>query len=269
MADTTPAQSTAQATSAASPDAPKHRSFVWHILKLLLPLVVIAALVYVVYNFPALQSWLRYWLNPPGKVDTGLLPSTTYGSSVIPIQSGAACGKPIPYDNVGNPKAICDNYIYIPKIRVAAPIVEPSSTADDAIKQALLAGVIHYPGTAQAGQRGNVFLTGHSSYYWWVQTDYRNVFTLLPNLDNSDEIIIYRSGVRYTYKVTEKFEVRPNQVEVLQPTQGPVVTLSTCVPIGTDYRRVIVRGVQVSPDPAANAPAPTDNIPSGRLPGIR
>lgn len=241
------------------------------ILKAILPLLIIAVLVYVIYNFPALWQRLTYTLNPPKPGNSTLLPPTIQGNNAGGIPAGeAACGTdPIDYDGNGNPKQICDNYVYIPKIRIAAPIVRPSSTSEQAIDDALLQGVVHYPGTAEPGERGNVFLTGHSSFYWWVPTKFRNVFTLEPQLENNDEVIIYRNGIRYSYRVFTKFEVAPNETQVLAQTPQSIVTLSTCVPIGTSYRRMIVQAKQVQPDPNRSRVPSSQARRPARLPGVR
>jgi LPXTG-site transpeptidase (sortase) family protein len=251
------------------PRLPKPQTRVGKILRGILPLIIIAVLTYLLFNFPAILNRLSFWVHPPKPGNTRLLPATVNGPSEIPAATSACGNKPVPYDGAGNPTAICDNYVYIPKIRVAAPIVYPKDTSDASINDQLLKGVVHYPGTADPGQRGNIFLTGHSSYYWWAKSDYKTIFSLVPQLIGGDEIIIYNKGIRYTYRVTQVKEVSPTDVSVLRPTSDPVVTLSTCVPIGTSYRRRIVRAAQVSPDPASarssntNAPAPT------RLPGVR
>lgn len=251
-----------------------------------LPLVVIGGLVYVAFNFPALKNQAQFAFNKPKPGNSKLLPSTirtgaapasaagagsggSNSASGIPI-GGAACGRPVSYDGNGNPKAICDNYVYIPKIGVASPIRWPGQTSEAVINDELLKGVVHYPGTAEPGQKGNVFLTGHSSYYWWVQSDYRTVFTLVPQLVPGDEIIVYHKGIRYSYRVTDYQDVKPTNTDSLKPTTEPVITLSTCVPIGTSYERRIVRAKQVSPDPstASSASSGNDSTP-GRLPGVR
>lgn len=252
------------------PSVPKPHGRVWQAFKLVFPLVVIAAGVYLFYNFPAIWDRVRFMIDKPTVGNTALLPNTirTAGSG-IPT-GGAECGiKPIPYDAAGNPTRICDNYVYIPRIRVAAPIVYSSNPNEGAIEADLLKGVVHYPGTAEPGQQGNVFLTGHSSYYWWVNTDYRNVFALVPQLVPGDEIVVYRKGIRYSYRVYGTQEVTPGETSVLAPTPDPQLTLSTCVPIGTSYHRAIVHARQTSPDPALAAPADTSRPPATRLPGVR
>lgn len=242
----------------------------WRLFKALIPLFLIAVAVYLFYNFPAIWDTVRYWIDKPKPANTAVFPPTTRGQSEVPVGGLADCGqRPIKYKPDGTPERICDNYVYIPNIRVAAPIVYTKSPNEAEINADLLKGVVHYPGTAEPGQKGNVFLTGHSSYYWWVQTEYRNVFALLPQLITGDEIIVYNKGIRYTYKVYGELEVPPTETSVLRPTTEPELTLSTCVPLGTSYRRHIVRAKQVSPNPASARPASNQNITTGRLPGVR
>lgn len=252
------------------PHLPKPRTKAGKVFRALLPLVFIALGVYVFYNFPALYDRTRFLISKPKAGNSGLLPATVRAQNpTVPIGSSAQCGKPIPYDGAGNPTLICDNYIYIPRIRVAAPIVRPASTDDGTINAELLKGVLKYPGTAEPGEKGNVFLTGHSSYYWWKQSDYKTVFSLVPELVGGDEIIVYSKGVRYIYKVSEIRTVGPTAVDVMRPTPDPVVTLSTCVPVGTSYQRRIVRAKQTTPDPSTARTASSDTTQVRRLPGVR
>ncbi|HEY8108711.1 MAG TPA: sortase [Patescibacteria group bacterium] len=250
------------------------RGLLWRLLLGAVPVLLIAVAVYVVFNFPALWTRLTFLLSDPQTGSAATLPETvrTSGSSGESPDGGPAgvpCQGNIPYDGQGRPRAICDNYLYIPRIRVAAPIVRPDSTAEAVINDALLKGVIKYPGTAEPGEQGNVFLTGHSSYYWWVKTDYRNVFALVPQLRQNDEIVIYARGRKYSYRVHAIFEVDPTQTGVLKPTPVATVTLSTCVPVGTSARRKIVQARQVSPDPADARPTSGQAANPDRLPGVR
>ncbi len=251
------------------PRIPKPQSRFGKVLKAILPLLLIALAVFVIYNFPALKRQLTYLIHKPKVGNPTDLPRDLRAKSSIPVKPATECGKPISFDDNGNPTAICDDYIYISKIRVGAPIVFPTETSDQVINDALLKGVVHYPGTATSGQKGNVFLTGHSSYYWWVQSDYKTVFTLTPQLSRGDSIAVYHKGIRYLYEVTETFDVQPTQTDVLAPTKDSVLTLSTCVPVGTALRRHITRAKQVSPDPATNSSAGTTGTTPARLPGVR
>ena len=151
-----------------------------------------------------------------------------------------------------------DNRIVIPKIGKNVPIVEVPDHAlrrgdfdmfDEDIQNALRYGVVHYPGTASPGEIGNLFLTGHSSNYPWVESKYNAVFALLPSLEVGDEYSVFYQGELYRYRITEKFEVSPRDVSVLaQPNEKRMSTLMTCVPVGTTLKRLILRAEEVMGD---------------------
>jgi LPXTG-site transpeptidase (sortase) family protein len=109
-------------------------------------------------------------------------------------------------------------------------------------QQVLQNGVLHYPNTANPDGLGNVFLTGHSSYYPWAPGEFKQIFALLHKLDAGDQFYIYYDYKKYSYEVVSKFEVKPNQTEVLkQPPDKQMATLMTCTPIGTTLNRLIIQ----------------------------
>lgn len=115
--------------------------------------------------------------------------------------------------------------------------------SENKIQESLREGVVHYPYTANPDQYGNVFITGHSSYYPWDKGRYKEIFALLHKLEKGDQYLIYYKGGKYTYQVTDIFEVGPDDVSVLeQPVDQKISSLMTCTPIGTVLRRLIVRG---------------------------
>lgn len=114
--------------------------------------------------------------------------------------------------------------------------------SENKIQEALREGVVHYPYTANPDQPGNVFITGHSSYYPWDKGRYKDVFALLHKLEVGDEYSLYYKGKKYNYRVSDKFEVQPDDVSVLaQPLDSYESTLMTCTPVGTTLRRLIVK----------------------------
>ncbi len=139
--------------------------------------------------------------------------------------------------------------IIIPKINVDAPIIYMESGENKQILEDIKYGVGHYPNTAMPGQVGNVFMTGHSSYYWWSGGEYNQIFALLDKLKAGDLVYIYYDGGKYIYRVKESFVVNPSQVNVLENTNEPILTLMTCTPLGTNLRRLIVRADLVGRPP--------------------
>lgn len=143
-----------------------------------------------------------------------------------------------------------DYRLVIPKIGINVPLIglPENFIADDIwskfeheIQDALRQGVVHYPGTANPGETGNVFFTGHSSYYPWDKGQYKEVFANLNQLSVGDEYFVFYQQKKYTYKIVEKKEVRPSETHVLeQPKDQKLSTLMTCWPVGTALKRLVV-----------------------------
>ena len=133
--------------------------------------------------------------------------------------------------------------LIIPQIQVKAPIIWNVDPAD--ITKNLEKGVVHYKGTGLPDEVGNVFITGHSSYYSWAQGDYKTVFALLDKLQISDKIYIQYKGKNLVYQVTKTEVVLPDDISALNTTNTKTLTLMTCVPMGTNLRRLIVTATQI------------------------
>lgn len=142
-----------------------------------------------------------------------------------------------------------DMRLVIPKINVDAPIVMVDSTNNKDILESLNNGVVHYDDTALPGRVGNMFITGHSSYYWWRGGNYNHVFALLEQVKSNDLIYVYYEGGEYVYRVNGVKVVSPKEVSVLQQTPTPTLSLMTCVPVGTNLRRLIVTADLISTPP--------------------
>lgn len=156
----------------------------------------------------------------------------------------------------------------IPKINVTAPLIFEPSTQEAAVQKALENGVVHYGNTPRPGEPGNQVVVGHSSNDWWEPGDYKFVFVLLDKLVVGDTFSVDYEGVKYVYKVTETKIVEPTDLSVLKPTPNPTITLITCTPPGTAWKRFIVHAEQISPEPnAAAAKASLSTDAGAGLPG--
>ena len=132
-------------------------------------------------------------------------------------------------------------YIQIPSISAQAkviPNVDPWNEAE--YDQALQQGVAQAKGTAMPGQTGTMFLFAHSMQNPWQITRENIPFLKLGDVKQNEAIYVYWNGKRYIYKVTNKKEVWPNEVEYLTKNQGNVLILQTCTPIGTSFKRLLV-----------------------------
>jgi sortase A len=115
----------------------------------------------------------------------------------------------------------------IPDIGIDAYVVEGTDTS------ALAEGPGHYPETPTPGEAGNVGIAGH-------RTMYGAVFHDLDQLAAGDVIRTYTTSRSATYRVVEVIVVDPSQVDVVAPTEGSRLTLTTCHPIGSAAQRLVV-----------------------------
>jgi sortase A len=119
--------------------------------------------------------------------------------------------------------------IVIPKIKVDAPIVYGVTWED------LKKGVGHLPGSANPGERGNLYLAAHNDIYG-------EIFRYLEDLAVGDEYFIYAGQEKFKYVVKERRVIDPSDVEVMLPTTEAVATLQTCYPYLVDTHRLVVIG---------------------------
>jgi sortase A len=94
-------------------------------------------------------------------------------------------------------------------------------------------GVAQHIGSADPGENGNVVLSGHDDVFG-------EVFRDLDKLQPGDQVILYTLQQQYIYFVTETRIVEPSQVEVMNPTSDPTITLISCYPYMVDNKRIVV-----------------------------
>lgn len=103
--------------------------------------------------------------------------------------------------------------------------------------------LIHYGGTGLPGQYGTAVIFGHSVLpQFYNPTNYRTIFSTLPTLKIGDDIFVRYDGVEYRYVVYEMLVTEANDLTPLaQRFDDSYVTLITCVPPGTYWKRLNVR----------------------------
>lgn len=144
--------------------------------------------------------------------------------------------------------------IEIPKINVSAPVVFEPSIAEEAVQKSLQNGVVHYGISVKPGQAGNSVIVGHSSNDWWEPGNYKFVFVLLDKLIIGDTFSVDFDGKKYIYEVYGSKVVEPTDLSVLAHTENPTMTLITCTPPGTSWKRLVIKAKQISPDPGKVKP---------------
>ncbi len=126
--------------------------------------------------------------------------------------------------------------ISIPKLHIKNARVATASY--DLSKQ-----LVHYPGTPLAPDIGTGVIFGHSSLPEFFSTkNYKSIFTYLPQLKKGDEILVQFPKITYRYVVENATIVKPTDFSVFaQNKNGSFLTLVTCVPPGTTWKRLLIR----------------------------
>lgn len=141
----------------------------------------------------------------------------------------------------------------IPKINVDAPVVMEVGPTEEEQLAAMANGIAHvrYPGASSVpGQVGNTIFSGHSSSDWTDMGDYKFIFVQLERMAVDDIIYVNYNSTRYSYKVTSMDVVMPTEIDALRyDGDKPIITLITCVPLGTAEKRLLVKAEQVGPSP--------------------
>jgi sortase A len=130
----------------------------------------------------------------------------------------------IPIPTPGPEQAI---RIQVPAIGVDAPIVQ-----GDGWEQ-LKKGVGQHVGTSNPGQDGNMVLSAHNDIFG-------EIFRDLDRLKAGDQVIIHTNQRSYTYVISGSEVVEPTQVEVMDSTNQPKLTLVSCYPYMVDNQRIVV-----------------------------
>lgn len=127
----------------------------------------------------------------------------------------------------------------IPKLKVESEqvFVDSNNLSD---------GLVHLPGSALPGEKGNVFISGHSALSKFFNLQHA-AFANLTDIKKGDEIVIEANGSKFRYKVTSLKVVNPTDVSVINSPDelGRYISLMTCVPPGLNFKRLIVLGKMI------------------------
>ena len=122
--------------------------------------------------------------------------------------------------------------IDIPRLGISTIVMEGTSA------RTLRRAAGHIFGTALPGQTGNVGISGHRDTF----------FRPLRKVETNDIITVTTMAGEYRYRVLSTMIVGPEDVSVLDPGRGQILTLVTCYPfyfVGPAPRRFIVRAERI------------------------
>lgn len=227
------------------------------VVKVAVLFVLAGVTTYLILTGPSYWTRVAYWLDHRGQPNEAEI----YVDVNAPAQSfsgavGAALRQPsflkpdVPVDTTGAPIVegsgatitLEDNTLLIPKLNLRTPIVWNSSSEEKIMLANLQQGVAHYGFTSLPNaESGNIFITGHSSFYWWDKGKYKTVFALLDKLTPGDQALLRFEGKIYVYTLRDERVVKPSDVSVTDQTEEPILSLMTCTPIGTSLNRLVSR----------------------------
>jgi len=130
-----------------------------------------------------------------------------------------------------------DFAVRVPKIDYFAAVGEGTDG------KALESGPGHYSETPWPGQPGNVGVAAHNVY--WIKFD---------DLQPGDLVKLETRWGIYTYRITSRKLVQPDDRTVLVPSVEPRLTLTTCWPLWAGAfatQRLVFFADQVDPTPSA------------------
>ena len=169
---------------------------------------------------------------------------TTAGQSSTPTTAPPAVPAPLPGGAIAE--------IRIEKIDMNVPVVEGVGVAE------LRKAPGHYPSTPLPGELGNAAIAGH-------RTTYGAPFNRLGEVLPGDLIKVRTLRGEFTYRAEAQRVVKPEQVEVLDPTPDARLTLTTCHPKYSAKERLIVTAVLV-PDQSSPPATPAVTTPGEQPP---
>lgn len=143
---------------------------------------------------------------------------------------------PIEAKENGDRISLKEYYLSISKLGIDKALVKVGG-------EDLSKSLIHYLPKSAPGESGNVVIFGHSTLpQLYNPKEYKSIFTYLPSMEKGDKVILEVGDLNFEYEIFEMFVVEPENVSVLaQRYDASYLTLITCVPPGTYWKRLIVR----------------------------
>lgn len=142
--------------------------------------------------------------------------------------------------------------VEVPSLGITAPVYLPSRRYWDRQQWTLLEeqmqigmseGAVAYPHSVEPGERGSVFIAGHSSppNERAKNSEYGTVFAKLPDISVGASIILHTENGAMEYLVEDTKVISPKETELLaQEYRSNQLKLITCFPIGTTKDRFVV-----------------------------
>lgn len=140
------------------------------------------------------------------------------------------------YQETNNGSKTTHYKLSIPKVKIETAEVS-------AIDTDLNAHLVHFPGTALPPNKGNAVIFGHSTLpQLYDPTNYKTIFANVHNLTIGDKFLVKIDDTIFTYKIYSISIVDADDTSYLaQPSDDSYLTVVTCTPPGTIWKRLIIK----------------------------
>lgn len=132
--------------------------------------------------------------------------------------------------------------LIIPKIAVRTRIiidVDPNNESE--YKEILKNNAAHALGSGLPGQKGLIYLFGHSTNSIFDLNFFNPVFYSVKNLEGGDQIVLLYQGKVYNYQIKDKKIVEADDLSNLRAkSDEEKLILQTCWPPGTRWKRLLI-----------------------------
>lgn len=230
----------------------KKRFHTRRFVRLFALLVTLVGLGTTLYTFLPLLSWQLYFAPVFASSDVALpIPKTTLVSSInieSLLQTAASPLTGVDFSNAVNwfPSAkVSGNNASskTPFYSLSIPSLKIVKAQVSTIDMDLASHLVNYAGTAVPPDKGNAVVFGHSTLpQLFDPTNYKTILANAYQLKVGDEIDAAIGSVTYMYKIISITIVNPTDTSVFtQSYDNSYLTLVTCTPPGTTWKRLIIR----------------------------
>lgn len=220
-------------------------------LRLISLLIISMGIVIAGYVFFPLISWQLYFapVFANSEINSPIPKSTIVSQNSIAslLQGASQTLSGIDYTNAQN---WFPNYKYdkstnvkTASYKISIPKINISDAVVSTVNTDLLKNLVNYGGTAVPPDNGNAVIFGHSTLPQLYQKgNYRTIFTYLYKLTVGDEIIVTSGNITYKYSIENISVVDPDNTSVLEQSfDDSYITLITCTPPGTIWKRLVIK----------------------------
>lgn len=142
------------------------------------------------------------------------------------------------------PPKVGENRLYIPKIKLN---IDYESGGPEVLNEK---SWWRYPERGDPVKGGNFILSAHRFELGFTpgQTIRKSPFFHLNRLEEGDRVYVDFEGKRYEYTIEKRFDVKPTQVEIEEPSEEHKLTIYTCMLEGQDAGREVLIAHQTAKD---------------------